>query len=568
MNGWPSEQDRAVLPPASALRSPYGERSWFVRLADGVILAEGWRRALLAILAGALGTLALPPYNVPLFGFVAFTLLVWLLDGAVGDPGRGVLRRLSVPFQIGWMFGFGYFVAGLWWLGAAMMVDAALFAWAIPLAVLILPAILAIYFGLAAALAKLVWSDGAGRLFALAASFALFEYLRGILFTGFPWNEIGVMAAPVPLMMQSVSVVGLHGLTLVAILVFSAPALLADPRGRWRTATLGLAVVLTLAHLGFGAWRLATAETGFVDDVRLRVVQPGIEQSDKWDDAEVARIWTRLLDVTRQAGSQDAAAAASPQGATTLVVWPESALPFILTHRPDAIADLGDLLAPGELLVAGAARLEEDTDAQTRVYNSVYLIDDQGAIIDARDKVHLVPFGEYLPFQPVLESLGFRQLTMVAGGFTAGAAHGVVSIDGKRGFLPLVCYEAIFPSEFVKLVAQSDSIGFMVNVTNDAWYGHTPGPFQHLRQAELSAIAVGLPLVRSANTGISIVNDAYGQTLDAMALGSTGAIVSPLPRAIGATFYAQFPDLLFWCAFAVTCAVATATALTMSVRSD
>ncbi len=548
------------------------------RLAGWVLLLEGWRRVVLSIGAGALCTFALPPYNFPAVGFIGFPLLVWLLDGVVIDPGRSLIRRMAPAFVTGWLFGFGYFVAGLWWLGAAMLVDAAAFAAFIPLAVLGLPAILAIYYGLAAALARLVWSDSALRIFALAGAFALFEYLRAILFTGFPWNEVGVMAAPAPLLMQTSSLVGVHGLTLLAVIVFSSPAVLIDRRGRG--PVLVVAAALLTFHLGFGLWRLQTHPTEFVENVRLRVVQPNIEQSQKWEVNQAETIFDRHISLTEarddSAATQGAAPAQSSDGAAartseappqTLVIWPESSFPFLLTERPDAIARIADTLQPNETLIAGAARIEGPDIATSRVYNSVYVIDDEGEIVAARDKTHLVPFGEYLPFQEFLEGFGLSQLAEMPGGFSAGAARVKVPLDGAPSFLPLICYEIIFPGE-IDVGTPETRPGFLVNDTNDAWYGATPGPYQHLRLAELTSVAVGLPLVRSANTGISVVNDSYGRQIGGLALGSTGTIEVGLPRAGAATLFARFGSLPFWLGFIVTWVAAVVSRLRMRARID
>ncbi|MEF2550685.1 apolipoprotein N-acyltransferase [Aurantimonas sp. A2-1-M11] len=514
---------------------------------------------LLTLAAGAVCTLALPPYNFPAVGFIGFPLFVWLLDGAAQDPGRSLLGRMAPAFATGWLFGFGYFVAGLWWLGAAMMVDAASFAIFIPLAVLGLPAILAVYFGLAAALARFVWTDSAYRIFALAGSLALFEYLREILFTGFPWNEIGVMAAPLPVLMQTTSLIGIHGLTLFAVIVFASPAVLADRCGRG--TVLVTAAALLVLHVGYGVWRLETHPTELVENVRVRVVQPNILQSLKWDGREAERIFDRHLSLTRSdavaASTGDASAAASEPATAagpvdgeirTLIVWPESAFPFLLTERPDAIARIAEVLQPGETLIAGAARLEGTDITTSRVYNSVYVIDDAGQIVDARDKTHLVPFGEYLPFQDLLEGFGLSQLAEMPGGFSAGTNRSPVPLQDAPSFLPLICYEIIFPSE-ISAGAPDTRPGFFVNDTNDAWYGDTPGPYQHLRLAELTSVAFGLPLVRSANTGISVVTDAYGRQLDGLALGATGTIETALPRASNATIYARWGNTPFWIAF-------------------
>lgn len=540
-------------------------RSWVREVAARVVLLDGWRRAALSFVAGALATLALAPYDFPAVGFLSFTLLVWLLDGAAAEPGRSLPRRLLPAFRIGWMFGFGYFVAGLWWLGSAMLVDADMFFWAIPIAVLILPAVVAIYFGLAAALSRALWSDGPGRIFALAASFALFEWLRGVLFTGFPWNEIGMMAAPVPLLMQSAAVIGADGLTLLAVFVFAAPALLADERRGWKT--MGLAALLLVLHVGFGAWRLWTGDAGTVEGVRLRIVQPAIAESMKWDEAEADRTFTKLLAMT---GEPFRPAAGSAEGAAekTLIVWPESAFPFILTERPDALVKLADLLQPGETLVAGATRIERSpSGGAPRAYNAIDVIDDQGEIVGAHDKLHLVPFGEYLPFQDFLEGLGLRAIAALPGGFSPGTSRTPVAISGVPSFLPLICYEVIFPREIAG-VAGKDRPGFIVNVTNDAWYGRTPGPYQHLKQAELTAVAFGLPLVRSANTGISLVADAYGRVTGGLSLGSSGVIDVGLPKAAPATLYARFKELPFWCLITIFYIVACATVLVTRARID
>ncbi|MFD2238806.1 apolipoprotein N-acyltransferase [Aureimonas populi] len=504
------------------------------RIAGTIMLLDGWRRALVAFLAGALATLALAPYDFPFVGFLSFPLLVWLIDGAAGEPGRGFLRRLMPAFRIGWCFGFGYFVAGLWWLGAAILVDAEAFLWALPFAVLGLPAVLAIYHGLACALARALWSDGALRLLALAACLALFEYLRGILFTGFPWNEIGMMAASTPLLMQSLSLVGLHGLTLAAILVFSLPALLAGP-APLRGPVLALGLVLAAGHLGFGAWTMGREAPGFAQDVRLRIVQPNILQSQKWDAEEAERIFARHLELSAEGRGGE--------GGQTLVIWPESAFPFILTDSPAGVARLAETLQPGETLLAGAARVEETGTAQGRLYyNSLLVIDEDGTIADARDKRHLVPFGEYLPFQERLEALGIEQLTQLPGGFTPGTVSAPVEVAGTS-FLPLICYEIIFQDE----IALGDGArpAFLLNVTNDAWYGTTPGPYQHLAHAQASAVAFGLPLVRAANTGISVVTDARGRPVAGLGLGQGGTVAAALPLAGAPTLFSRAGNVPF-----------------------
>lgn len=520
-------------------------RSLFDRLAGRLILAAGWRRALIALFAGATATAALAPLDFPFSGFIAFPILVWLLDGVGVDVEASRIRRLGQPFLIGWLFGFGYFVAGLWWLGAALLVDAGSFIWFLPLAVLGLPAVLAIFFGLAAVLSRLFWSDSAWRILGLAACFGLAEWLRSFVLTGFPWNEIGYMAASHAVLMQSVSVVGIGGLTVLAVFVFSAPAVLVDKRGR--LPVVALAVLASIAHVGYGIWRLETHETAFNQTVVLQLVQPNIVQSLKWDPEIADRNFDKLVNMTlskeASPGSPEGRGAGNENAPRRLIVWPETAFPFVLTDRPDAIARLADTLSSGETLIAGAARVDRSEEGRQRVYNTIYVIDDEGTIKNASDKVHLVPFGEYLPFQDLLESWGISNLVNMPGGFSAGPMLEPVPLEDAPPYLPLICYEVIFPSE---IKVGEPAPGFILNVTNDAWYGETPGPYQHLRMANVTAVALGLPLVRSANTGISVVTDAYGREIGGLGLGVTGNLVASLPADTVATIYRSYGDRIFF----------------------
>ncbi|RFC62927.1 apolipoprotein N-acyltransferase [Fulvimarina endophytica] len=520
--------------------------SLFSRLAGRVMLLSGWRRALVAVLAGATGTAALAPIDFPFAGFLAFPVLVWLLDGLGVDLGAGPLRRLARPFFVGWLFGFGYFVAGLWWLGAALLVDAGSFVWFLPLAVLGLPAVLAVFFGLAAAASRLFWSDSAWRIMGLAACFGLAEWLRSFVLTGFPWNEIGYMAASHPVMMQVVSLVGINGLTVLAVFVFSAPAVLVDRRGRLPVG--GLAVLLVVGQIGYGLWRLDANPTFFDQTVVMQVVQPNIEQSLKWDPDTAERNFETLIEMTlskeASPGSpQEGRGAASASAPRRLIVWPETAFPFVLTDRPEAIARLAETLGEGETLIAGAARVERSQTEPQRVYNTVYVIDDNGTIRAASDKVHLVPFGEYLPFQDLLESFGISNLVNMPGGFSAGPGLRTIPLDDAPSFLPLICYEVIFPGE---IALGEDAPGFILNVTNDAWYGNTPGPYQHVRMANVTAVALGLPLIRSANTGISVVTDAFGREIGGLPLGIAGNLVSSLPSNSEVTAFRSYGELTFF----------------------
>lgn len=504
------------------------------RVANWVLVSWGWRRRIAAFAAGAASVLAQPPFFLFPVLWLTFPVLVWLIDGAVPGERHGGLRRLWPAFAAGWWFGFGYFLAGLWWVGSAFLVEAEEFGWLMPVAVVALPAGLALFWGLGAALARLFWSAGWTRIFALAFALAAAEWLRGHVLTGFPWNAVGYALTAGEALMQSAALFGVEALSALAVLVFAAPALLwpADEQGRRHVwlPSLGLAGVAGLAL--FGLLRLAQADGETVPGTTLRIVQPAIDQAAKWRPENRDSVFRSYLDLSRAGG---------PILPGTVLVWPESAFPFALTEEPAAIAAIADLLPPATTLVTGAARIDRST-GRRRVFNSIYVIDDAGVIQAAYDKVHLVPFGEYLPFQEALEALGLRQLTKLRGGFAAGRGRRPMPLPAAPSFAPLVCYEIIFPGA---VLPQGPRPGFLLNVTNDAWFGRTIGPYQHLHQARVRAVEEGLPLVRAANTGISAVADAYGRLLARSRLGEPAVFDAPLPAAAAPPPYARFRGGIF-----------------------
>lgn len=512
------------------------------RLAGRIILLWGWRRLAAAFAAGALLVLTQAPYDFFAAGFVSFPVLVWLLDGATGEASANPLRRLRPAFATGWWFGFGHFLAGLWWIGGALLVEADSFAWALPFAVLGIPLLMAFFYGFATAVARVFWTNDIGRIAALAFGFGLAEWLRTFLFTGFPWNPVGLAAMPTPLLMQSVTLTGLTGMNALAVFVFAMPALLASRRNL--RLGLILAGALVAAHVGYGYIRLNAPPAASDTKLAVRIVQPSIDLSEKWDDSVRDRVFATTMELSARPPKEGKPA---PQ----LILWPETAVPFFFTERPDALAAIGDLLKPGQMLVAGVVR-EEASASAPLYYNSVIAIDDGGEIVDAVDKVHLVPFGEYIPFAEIAARFGLEQLVAGPMNFIAGSHRHPLELPGGIKASPFICYEIIFP-ELVAVDAASTR--FIVNVTNDAWFGDTPGPYQHFRQAQIRAVENGLPLLRAANNGISGAVDARGRVIDALALNVRDVLdleialpdapnaLNPLRQSIGYAilgFFAMF----------------------------
>lgn len=487
------------------------------RIANEIMLSWGIKRFAISFSAGVCASFALAPFDFFASFFVAFPILVWLLDGAGGEQHLNFFHKRLPSFIIGWGFGFGYFVAGLWWLANTVLVSPEGALWMLPFALFGLPAVLAIFFGLATTLARAIWSDNLSRIFALAASFGFFEYLRSFLFTGFPWNVIGYGAMPVPLAMQIVEITGIFGITILSVFVASVPALLTTKKGL-RSGAL-LACIFVTMQLGYGALVLLTHEQGFLNTT-VRLVQPSIDQSEKWDNMRRDDIFQAHLTLT----------AAEPlQGMKRpdLIIWPETSVPYILTKTPAALDQIATSLDQNQILLAGAVRLEEQIAGQNDQYfNSIYALDGAGQIVGSTDKTHLVPFGEYLPFGTIARDFGLAPLAEAFGGYTAANQLRPLDLPTGLRVLALICYEIIFPKYADNSAFQADMI---VNVTNDAWYGNTPGPYQHLRQSQIRAIEQGLPLLRASNNGISIITDNRGRILSGMGINHVGFLDHKIP---------------------------------------
>ena len=393
---------------------------------------------------------------------------------------------------------------------------------------------MAIYWGLAAVVAKRLGGRGLPLVLAFAASIATVEWLRGHLFTGFPWAAPGLVADGMGAVAQSASLVGMTGLTLMIVLWASLPYTLLG-----RTSMAARAIVMVLFLLlplawGHGAYRLSVATDAMVPGVALRIVQPNISQEQKWRQENARGIFEQLKDLS---------AASTPErpegiGGVTHLFWPESAVPFLIDESPVATSELKPLLGGRTVLVTGSIRREgegEESDA----FNSIIVFDGTAQVAARYDKWRLVPGGEFLPLAWLLEPLGFQKVVRTPGSFTSGSGPRTIALPGAPDAGFLVCYEVVFPD---KLVDPAHRPGFIVNVTNDGWFGRSTGPYQHVAQARMRSIEQGLPLVRAANTGVSAVIDSYGRYLHQLPLMEAGVIDSPLPVASPATLYAEWGD--------------------------
>jgi len=529
-------------PGRSALRVHPGARleTPLCRLAQEIAGLAGWRRyglafALGVLLAGAMplpGIGSLPPLNLAPVIFIAFPGLLWLDEGSA---------TIWASARLGYVFGFGFFVAGLYWIAAALFVDIVSFWWALPFAVLGVPALLAFF----PATALLVTAVGSSRLrlsaiariCLFAVAWAAAEWARGHALTGFPWNLVGyAWSGGFPgslLVLQSVAWVGIYGLSFLTVLAAALPALLGTPSlaplSAWRRAAPALAaLLLILVPAAAGAVRLRLLPT-VSTATWLRLVQPSIPQTLKWDPSVAEANFHRLIELSASPSDHPLAA----------VLWPEAAATFLIERDAAHRGAIAAVAPKDGYVITGALRANPPPGRVTQVWNSIEAVDRDGAIRASYDKAHLVPFGEYIPFG---DFLPIRQLSVGAIDLSPGPGPQTIALPGLPSLAPLVCYEAIFPGAVVDPQSRPS---WLLNVTNDAWYGRSSGPFQHFAIARTRAIEEGLPLVRVANNGISGVVDAAGRVLARTGLDAVTYADIALPEAGPPTLYGRAGDWLF-----------------------
>ena len=470
---------------------------------------------------GAVAALAFPPINaLPLFA-VGTIALFWASETAA--------RRRSA-FGIGWWWGFGHCLAGYFWIANSFLIDPVRFGWMVPPVIAGLAAYMALFFGLAVMAASHRGASPLARVLLLAATWTIAEWLRGHLFTGFPWNLAAYVWSLSEPMMQSAALWGAWGLSLLTILLAGMLSLMGRGDRRRDLRAGGAFLALVIALYGFGAWRLSPddAELAAVSRpvLTLRLVQGNIDQWAKLTGAHRDRDIAQHLRLSTLTPGFDQVNA---------VIWPETAATVFLDRSDDWRAYVAAAAPPGGLLITGTLRGDPPQGEPERYWNSLAVIDPQARIVATADKFHLVPLGEYVPLRDVIGPF-VGKLTAGAGDFSAGPGPVTVRAPGLPPFSPLICYEVIFPGA---VADADDRPDWLLNVTNDGWFGRSPGPFQHFASARFRAVEEGLPLARAANTGISAMVDPFGRVIAALPLGTEGALDVFLPPPLPPTLFAR-----------------------------
>jgi len=485
-----------------------------------------WHRRSILVGLGALGALALPPFHMIFFLFPALTGLIWLITRA------SLLRE---AFGAGWWFGLGHGVLGYYWITNAFMVDASAHGFLAPIAIGFLSSTLAIFSGLPAAgawwLCRWRKSGPISYILVFTALWGTGEWTRSWFLTGFPWNIIATSWTFSPDILQSAAVIGPYGLGMLTIVVAGMPSMFLI--GNSRRMAGGLMVTslfLFLLVWAAGHKRLDSSRADFIDGVGLRLIQPNIPQHLKWHPD------LRIHHVNKQ---MQLSMAPIKNISPTHIIWPETAIPFNLSSDAPLRQLIAKVVPSGGLLITGAPRTQKLSKSVRHSYNSVHAVDETGSITASYDKQHLVPFGEYVPLRWLL---GFSKLTAGRLDFHKGRRPRLIDLAGLPLVSILICYEIIFPAEVGDMVKRPS---WLLNLTNDAWFGLSAGPHQHLASAQMRAVEQGLPVVRVANTGISAVIDPYGRILSSLSLGVDGTLDSQLPKPLkNPALYGKFGDWL------------------------
>ncbi|HPF78631.1 MAG TPA: apolipoprotein N-acyltransferase [Alphaproteobacteria bacterium] len=480
--------------------------------------ANFFLRLTLALLAGIGLSFMQAPHDMWFLMFPCLGLFYFLYAAA---------KNKKQVFATAFIFAIGYFVTGLNWIGNALLVEGNDYKWVWPLAVIALPTLLSLFTALYVTIAHILFPKNtpAGFL-GFCVLLTISEYVRGYVFTGFPWNLYGYGWSSVLPMLQSLSLFGPYGLTFLTVIWGASLGYLAC-QSKSKIAVTSFVILSMITIYEFGVFRLVKASKEAVKGVLIEIVQPNIAQAEKWKSENIGTNFDKHIKLS----------AAYMNGEKNIYIWPETAMPPALLNMPAARERIATFLNNDGLLLTGALKVEENP---TAYYNALIAWKNSDPPKHLYSKSHLVPFGEYIPFQkfiPIKAISGFS-------GFTKGKGPQTIEVEGYPSFSPLICYEVIFPNHAVnKSQPRPD---YILTITNDAWYGDSPGPYQHFQHAKYRAIEQGIPVIRSANTGISGLADAYGRVISKINLMEEGSVVVPLPlKTPEKTYYSVHGDRLF-----------------------
>ncbi len=481
----------------------------FYQFATSLTQLRPLHKNILCFALGMLGAFALPPLSWPILFLISFGSFVVLLTST---------PTLKHCFIAAWFWALGFHLAGLYWISASLFIDIVRYGWVLPFSLLALPSYLGLIFGGACCVVHKLRDKPILHLITLSIILTVCEHNRGWLMGGFPWNMFGYIWTDTLPVIQSVSVMGIQGLTFLTLLAAATFGLLFKPLNKVSLITLASVGIIFSCIALWGEQRLETTPIAYHDNVNLRLVQPSIEQKQRKTHEQRIMALAKIVGLSKQPSEKP----------ITHIIWPETASPFFLNEDADARAVLKHVVPKGGAILTGSAsRMLEN--GSHKYFNSLVVMNDKGAIIGGYDKSHLVPFGEFVPFRNILQTVPVAVDVIGTADFTPGNGAKTLRAPNLPSFSTMICYEAIFSGS---IVDQTNRPAFLLQVTNDAWFGNTSGPYQHLAMARVRAIEEGMPLIRVANSGVSAIVDPLGRIITSLELNKSGVIDSGLPKAL------------------------------------
>lgn len=462
---------------------------------------------LLLFCAGAMSSLIFPPFTQCLYGYaglIGFLIFLFYKE-----------RGAKEMFWAAYIFGFAFFAVGFSWINNALLTDGEQFVAFVPLVMLAI----GLFFGLFWGLPALAAAKGKGvyeKMLVFAGSYVLWEWVRSFIFTGFPWNLLGTAFSFHPRLIQGASVIGTYGLSLLLLILCCGMALIGISI-RQKKLYKGSFLFILLPILGLFYFGLQFHPINELDGLKVRLVQPNIPQTFKWQPALMYQNFRQYIDMSR----------VQPLDDVDMVVWGETATPYILDRDEERLAEIKNAIPEKGFLVTGVLRIGHENGREVP-YNSLFVINGNGDIKDYYDKSHLVPFGEFLPFRDYLPDF-MEPVASVVGDLGRGEKYKNIKVSGLPLMGGAICYESIFPKEVINPKEKPE---ILLVLANDGWYGISAGPYQHLAAAQMRAVEEGITVIRSANTGISAVILANGEMLGVIGLDVSGVTDVMLPKKL------------------------------------
>lgn len=477
-------------------------------------------RFFLIFFAGAVSSLIFPPFSSAIQGYCAFILfLAYLFKDE---------RSAKSMFWLAYLFGFSFYAVGFAWINKALMIDGGEFSSYVPVVFFVIGAFFSLFFSIPVVLSakcKNVYK----KMLSFTAFFVLFEWIRSFIFTGFPWNLLGTALGFDDKLVQGASVIGTYGLSLMLMLLLNGVALLVISlwQKRFYVGALGfIAVPVAFFVCCLGLYK----EIDYNGDIKVRLVQPNIPQTLKWDSELMYSNFRKYIDLSKAEGFDD----------VDLVVWGETASPYQLDEDMMRLGEVVEAIPNDGFLLTGLLRRTIE-NGKFVPYNSLFVINSQGVIKDYYDKAHLVPFGEYLPFREYLPDF-MEPVANVVGDIGKGEKYKNINVEGLPLMAGAICYESIFPKEVLNPTNRPE---VLVVLANDGWYGISSGPYQHLVAAKMRAVEEGVTVIRSANTGISAVIAPNGKILADIGLDKEGTVDVYLPNVLSFdTVYGRYGNII------------------------